>query len=477
MQFTLSNLTLQNKPTRDGMGKFLGGLKFSTRNIPLTQVKQAIEEGYTLTYLYKDTDFSYKGYNKTKNYRGTNYIIVDVDKCEQSPEDFVKELTYKPTIYHTTFSNLTERNGGKYCFHLIYCLSQTVYGEDNFRQLFNTFTNDYADQVDDQARDCHRIVFTSNKALPNFEYYCSGIVYDPTLFITDEQAATIEHDTAPQATTPAHDTKKQKNTLNLDEDFFADLMTLGRRDFLRKYLPIYPPQRSTAITEDLVRVAQNGVKFADLRGTDYYEVPSKWRYDTEKGKGQVVKVAIGERQRQLFFDIALFMECNPNITKEGLVTAIVNEVWEFYDNSDKELTNTRLIQRCAGLWDNRPTMKATGRKFKILECEDMSKRKASGVVKKLLKDEEIGNSIDLKATLEENIKLIHTSKKRLIQFCLDYDIKLKTDKEVKQERILSVLTEHPQASLRELEKIFKAEGIQVSYRTLQRCMERNCDKT
>ena len=465
MQVTISNLTIQNKPSREAMGKFLCGLQFSTRNLPLNKVRQAIEEGYTFTYLYKDTDFSYKGYDKTKNFRGTNYIIVDIDKCDLSPEEFVQGITHKPTIWHTTFSNLSERKGGKYCFHLIYCLTTTVYGEQNFRQLFDTFTADYADQVDEQARDCHRIVFTSNKSLPNFVYGCSGIVYDPTLFIHDIEDVEAEEVVTPVPTT--NTTVREKNTFNLNEDFFTDLMTLGRKEFLRAYMPIYAPHRSTPITEDLVRVAPNGVKYADLRGIDYYEVSSKYRFDPDKGKGQVVKVAIGERQRQLFFDIGLFMEVNPDITKEGLVTAIVHEVWEYYDNSDKELTNARIIQRCAGLWDKRPTMKPTERKFKILETEDMTKRKACGVVKKLFKDEQIGELLDLSATLEDNLKVIPTSKKRLLQFCEEYGLELMTDKERRNERVKEIAQEHPQASLRQLEELCKAEGVAVSRNTIR----------
>lgn len=480
MRFTISNLSLQNKPTREGMGKFLCGLHFNTRNLPLSQVRQAIEDGYTFTYLYKDDDFSYRGYDKANNYLGTQYIIVDVDKCDICPEDFIQGITYKPTIYHTTFSNLTKRKDNKWCFHLIYCLTDTVYGEDNFRQLFNTFTADYANYVDEAAKDCHRIVFSSNKSLPHFSYGCTGIVYDPSLFIR-EVVDVVAEDVTDEQATDSKNTIKQKNNFSLDEFFFNDLMTLGRKDFLTKYRLTYPIIRSTPIPEELIRETANGIRYADLRNFDYFEVDSKYRFDPEKGKGQVEKVAIGKRQQQMFFDISLFLEVNPSITKEGLVYAMVNEVWEFYDNSDKEMTNNRIIQRCAGLWDNRPTMKATGRQFKILECQDMNKRTASGVVKKLLKDEEIGSLLDLSLTLEDNLLFlssngVKTTKKRLVQFCDEYGILLLTNKEKRNNRILEFVNENPEASLRQLVQLCEGEGIDVKKDTIKKVLQGGCLK-
>ena len=472
MRITISNKTLKDKPQPSGMGNFLGSLQFGTRELKWSHIRESIEKGYTLTYIYKDTDFSYSGYNKKDNYLGTEYIIVDIDKCEISPSEFVKGIHFKPTIWHTTFSNLTERKDNKYCFHLIYCLTEMVYGEKNFATLLETLTSDYTEYVDPNAKDCHRIIFTSNKELPNFEYSCSGILYDPSMFLEDlgdTEDKSEEKELKEIAQT--------KNDFQLSEGFFADLMSMGRREFLGKYLFKYPPLRNSVIPEDLIHISHNGITYADLRGFSYYEVPSKYRFDSSKGKGQVKKVQIGERQRQLFIDISLFMQCNPSISKEGLVTAILDEVWQFYDNSDKELTNHRIIELCASLWDSRPKMKATGKKFKILETSNpsMSKMEAVGSIRKLFKDEELGNLLDLSLTVEENLTLLKNNgmgvkRIRLLQFCSEYGISLMTDKDKRNSKIKELRKKFPSASLRELEGICKAMGIDVTRQTITKIL-------
>ena len=143
MNITIANKKLTEKPqTNIEKSIYFKDLTFKTANFNLNVFKEIIENGYTITYIYKDKQFTRENHYMTNNYVGTQFICVDVDKCDITPIEFVDKIEYKPTFIHTTFSNLTEAKDKKYCFHLIYCFNEIIKGEDNFNTIFNILCNE-----------------------------------------------------------------------------------------------------------------------------------------------------------------------------------------------------------------------------------------------------------------------------------------------------------------------------------------------
>lgn len=499
MKISIANKKLLSKPeTNLDKAKYFKNITFKSGNISKDTFIKCIETGCTITYLYKDSEFNRSNSYMKNNYKGTQFICVDVDGCNVNPIDFVEGLKYKPTLLHTTFSNLTAQKQNKWCFHLIYIFDEVIEGEENFRIVFDSLTADYSEFVDNCAKDCHRVIFTSNKNLPNYIFKDYGIIYKVKDFLSNtvvEEFADLDSffnesssvgkfkDASILTTTNNIQANEKNQTLektdkisrndwNLNEDFFTDLNTLKRSDFIDKY---YSDRISshTIITDEMIRYTDKGIVYADLRNVDWYEVPSKYRYNASSGKSQIMKVQNGNRTKSLMFDCLMFLKCNPSISKEDLVTALINEVYRYYNNSDKELNNYKIVGIAKYGWNLKDNIQVEPlkKKFKILVSDTMKKITATGVINKLMKDEQIDENIDYSKTLEQNLKLmkekgIKITKNRLQQFIKDYNLDLKTDKEVRNEKVLELYLKNTDLSLREMVKLCGENGIKIGKDTI-----------
>lgn len=506
MKLTIANKKLLSKPvTNLDKAKYFKNIKFKTGNFKIDTFKKVISNGYTLTYLFKDEEFERDNHYMSNNYYGTQFICVDIDSCEINPIEFVESIKFKPTLLHTTFSNLTPQKGSKWCFHLFYVFDEVIIGENNFDLVFQKITDDYSDYVDKCAKDCHRCIFTSNPTLPNYIFKDYGIIYSVNDFLPKTQSEEFDDidtffnensngkkiQSANILTTinniQGNDNnfpKEKKNEIksndwNLDKDFWEDLNTMQRGTFLNKYLEIYPIINRTLPTNEQI-VYLNGIIYENWKGYNYYEVPSKYRYIKSSGKRQVVKVQNGNRTKSLMFDCLCFIKCNPNITKEWLVTMLVNEVYRYYDNSDKEFNNYKILGIAKYGWNMKDSINIEPLKksFKIQVSTEMSKNKAVGLINKLNKDEEIGNLIDLSISLEENIKVfkengVKITKQRLVQFCNDYQIEILSDKQLRDKAVIDCWEKNNKPSSRKMEELLKEQGIKISYKTIQSIINKN----
>ena len=143
MKISIGNKRLDDKPvSEEKKGSYFKDLSFRTGDVRNSDFKQIIGQGCTITYLFKDNVFNRSNSYMCNNYVGTQFICVDVDECDIKPLDFVENIRYKPSIMHTTFSNLTARKNYKYCYHLVYFFDGIIYGEDDFNMVFHMLTED-----------------------------------------------------------------------------------------------------------------------------------------------------------------------------------------------------------------------------------------------------------------------------------------------------------------------------------------------
>ena len=188
IKVTISNKTTNRKPTPQNIGAFFGKkntssrIIFKTVNFNLSTLETIVSSGYVLAYQCVNDD----AMDRKAGYIGTQFIIVDVDAVDYSIEEMLSIAIHKPTIIHTSFSHLTEAKNNKACYHLIYCFNQTIYGEENFNAALSFVTSGYEHIVDDNAKDCHRIAFTSHYSLPNFQIINTSIIYNVDFFTVNE---------------------------------------------------------------------------------------------------------------------------------------------------------------------------------------------------------------------------------------------------------------------------------------------------
>lgn len=180
MKISYSNKTLNAKPSGLELAKYFGKkgtsnrIQFKTVECQVEDIETIVANGHTLAYQCKEDNVME---DRSKNYIGTDFIIIDIDSIDLTMDEVIDRASYKPTIIHTTFSNLTEKKNNKYCYHLIYCMNETLYGEENFYRAFSLFCSGIEKLVDQNAKDCHRITFTSNSRLPKYQYKFLGNIY------------------------------------------------------------------------------------------------------------------------------------------------------------------------------------------------------------------------------------------------------------------------------------------------------------
>ena len=160
--------------------------------------------------------------------------------------------------------------------------------------------------------------------------------------------------------------------------------------------------------------------YADLRATDYYVVPScKYKWNKVKGKGEIPKVEKGIRNKKLWLDACHFIKTTPNITKEHLVYCLIRVVLEHYDNKDKELTNQYIRRKAKEAWNGTDKVGTTKKRFKIdksywLQRGENDWLKVTHTVQKKMKDKDFSSLFDFNLSLEQNLKVFHGWKKKVM---------------------------------------------------------------
>lgn len=503
MKITISNKTCTHKPTKEESGKFFGkDFNFTTVECDYRDIRTIIENGYVITFLYNDNHFVRANNYMSKNYKGTQFICVDVDESDLTADQLIERMKYKPTFYHTTFSHKTEKKNYKNCYHFYYVLDKVIENEGNFNTLFNLFTTGIEDIYDKAAKDCHRCIYTTNKNNEYYEFKEVGSIYNPDELLSTNTTTTIsfsefvsnsttnwEKTEISNISTTHTDIFKSSeisqptterciltsNDFNLDPEFFNDLNSMSRGEFVMEYCDVFPYRTHTEIDYSLFKDG-----YADVRGIDYYEVPTaQYRWDKEQGRAVIKKIENGHRDSMLWLDGIAFMHIIPNITKEYLVYLMVREVYEHFLNGDKEFNNYKIVQKAKQVWTNINNLSITPiKKNFVLDRgywikHGISPKDAVSLVRKQIKDTDLGSLYDCNLTLEENIEEfkeygVKCTKKRLIQWCEENNIEYLTNKEYRNSLIVYYYKEDNKRSSREIERLLKENNnIEVSYKTIQ----------
>ena len=488
MKVTIStNKFFERKPNANEIGKELSDAVFETIDIKPSDFSTIVEKGCVLSCNCNSVKYDYH-YDKKTKYKGIQFVLIDVDECDLSIDEILNRMKYKPTVVHSSYSHLNENKQFKNCYHLYFFLDEEIEGIENYTKLFNIFSEGIDDILDSKVNCPQRIVFTNHKNNEHFEYHQNDTIYKVKDFIDVNQNKLRNLNDI--INSPKNDSThilynrynicdESKNVqvynhYKIDNDFFNDLNSLKRGELVDKYFPIYPFLRESEYKID------NSKSYIDLRNQDYYEVFNKTRFDGDKGKFVKKKVENGNRHHQLFLDAIQFKAANPSISIEGLILALVNEVLNYYGNSDKEMTNKAIIQTALKVYNGDYKASKSKKKIKVNKSyfyeNECSIQKKIGVAKRDLKDDAIGEVIDLNLSLEDNLDVIRKNgislkKKRLVEFCERYNLKLKTNKEIRNDKIIELYNSNKDLSIAKLETICEMNGIDISSKTIERLIK------
>ena len=503
MKITFSNKKASQKPTKQTSGLFFGKvgtpnrIQFKTGNFDLDTFEKIIGNGHVLSYQCVNDDCM----NRKSGYIGTQYIIVDVDAVDYTMDELLDKIKYKPTIIHTSFSNLTEVKNFKYCYHLIYCLNEVIYGEDKFYTALHYFADDYWDIVDENAKDCHRIAYTSNSTLPYYEYRKLGIIYDVNEIIKEKDDnysdffgvtnnyshtlfTPIDNNVSEEKNVTTE--KTVKNIYSVDDTFFEDYMSLQYSEFLKKYKCHYTVKYETSYE------VEEDKSFVDLTDIDYYIVnPTKYLWNVNSNKWEKRIVKDGNRHNQLFKDAIQFKYVNPNITLEELIISLVDDFYTFYDKTNCSINKKYILDLAKEVLNGDFKGITTDRKRAVnkdyfldktfivdgieVRGSQLTKQQRNGISARDMKDYQLLSCYDELLSVEENHSYINEyiphKKARLIEALERNNIEYFTEADNKKDFVIQLHVGNPKKSSRELEKMCIENGFKISYRTICRIIK------
>ena len=423
------SLSLQHYANKESID--IKKLCFKRSSISIEDFAKHIKEGFCFCHWFTTKSDTFNIYEKKNdNFDRANVVFIDVDDFNMEMKRFINGLSKKPTVYYTTPSNLCPSKGNKYRFRLCYVFSEDIQNGETlasaYRGIIKEIRKDYPTYPDKDSCGARPSQYMNGNGTPRCEVYSTDRVYT----LSDFGVSPIE--SAHNENTSIRERANNKECAYhiTDMDFINDLSTIPPSDLIIKYRERYR------------YFDHSELKYNDgyaLVPEDYQEIYRSWYQDVvTNSSGDIRKVSAvkikrdGDNRRKCLFVSALIRrKILPSITFEHLLYNLVAERQWYYDNSDNTLNNQELMR----IANNALSMeyekiniktKRKPSKFKVdkMYCSERGiKPKAMvGIVRRKLKDEEIGNLYDCNLSVKENLELLKANGikiglSRLYEFC------------------------------------------------------------
>ena len=412
-----------------------------------------IKEGYCFCHSFKTKGLLFGLSEKNDaNFLSADMVFVDIDDSDIEMNDFVDCLVKKPTLYYTTPNNHTEKSNYKYRFRLCYLFSLPIYTVETYHSLYDGIAESIKKDIQEvEIKDnCGRTPSQqfSGNAKAECELYVTDNVFSHTDFPFLNNNALFSSSLSISNGKLLKSAKKNNDAVIEVEDlviadrgFISDVNSLSPYYLIDKYRTKYRYFTHTELHY------QDGYA---LIPSDYQEIFRQTYMDSFiKDNGDEIKFSVvkklrdGDNRRKKLYIAGLIMKkILPSITFEHLLYNLICERTYYYDNSDRVLSN-KVLANIARNVVNTPLEKIQlqSKRKKRKFCVDKSYCAMLGIspnamknkVRKMLKDEEIGNAYDCSLSIAENLAAfkemdISVGKSKLYQWCKENGINTKGEK-------------------------------------------------
>ena len=402
---------------------------------------------------------------KDANFLSADMVFVDIDDSDIEMNDLVSRLSKKPTLYYTTSNNHTEKSNYKYRFRLCYLFSLPIYTVETYHSLYDGI----AESI---KKDIQEVEIKDNCGRTPSQQFSGNAKAECELYVTDNvfshsdfpyQSNNVSFPLSISNGKLSMSAKKDDGTeievedlVIADRGFISDVNSLSPYDLIDKYRTKYRYFTHTELHY------QDGYA---LIPSDYQEIFRQTYMDSFiKDNGDEIKFSVvkklrdGDNRRKKLYIAGLIMKkILPSITFEHLLYNLICERTYYYDNSDRVLSN-KVLANIARNVVNTPLekiqlqSKRKKRKFEVdksyCAMHGISPNAMKNKVRKMLKDEEIGNAYNCSLSVSENLAAIKdmgicVGKSKLYQWCKENGINTKGMKK-------EVCNHNPYAELQEV---------------------------
>lgn len=428
-------------------------VEYQRQSITVEEFALLIKEGYCFCHSFKTNGILFGlSEKKDANFLSADMVFVDIDDSDIVMNDYVGRLSKKPTLYYTTPNNHTEKSNYKYRFRLCYLFCLPIYTVETYHSLYDGIAESIRKDIQDveikdncgrtpsqqfsgnSKAECELYVTDNVFSHSDFPYQSNNVSFSSSLSISNgnlSKSAKKDDDTVIGV----------KDLIIADKSFISDINTLSPYDLIDKYRTKYRYFTHTELH------FQDGYA---LIPSDYQEIYRQTYMDSFiKNNGDEIKFSAvkklrdGDNRRKKLYIAGLIMKkILPNITFENLLYNLICERTYYYDNSDRVLSN-KVLANIARNVVNIPLEKIQlqSKRKKRKFCVDKSYCAMLGIspnamknkVRKMLKDEEIGNAYDCSLSVAENLAAfkemdISVGKSKLYQWCKENGINTKGEK-------------------------------------------------
>lgn len=405
-------------------------IKYKQWSLTIDELTRLIKYGYCFCHCFNTRSNAFGLNEKTDtNFREANMVFVDIDDCIISMSDFVTKLSHKPTIAYTTPNNHSEKSNYLYRFRLCYILENPIKDIDTYKRVYEGIMQHLSKDVEgfvckDNCGRSPSQQFSGNGS-GNCEVYASNIIYDSQRLAISATKVIKQ--------TECH-RLRNADIVASDSQILRDLSAMKPLDFIAKYRHTYSFYERTPLEY------QDGYA---ILPKDYTMIKRAWYWDnfikkdgTVKYFGKCKRLKDGDKRKKKLYASALIRkQILPSVSFEHLLFNLVCDREYYYDNSDNELNNNRLIDICKRVIAT-PLEKIKLQRYRPKEYEvDKEYCREHGItpnemknrVRRLLKDMEIGEFYDCSKSLAENLIMLReigvkVGKSRLYEWCKENGI-------------------------------------------------------
>lgn len=404
---TFSVESFKTKPRKEEYGKIL----FEKNKYSIDEIIEQIRHGHIFCANYADNDERFcfaKGFSKKEKFCYTHIVTIDFDSSEYNPEYIYNSVLLKPSYLHTTYSHTSTDKR----FHAIYLFTDKIKSCEQYRLIYQTIIEGYAKDIegftlrDNCGYSPYQLMNSNFLNNSNFEEF-----YDKTaikVYSISDFLGSIILSNSKQVSCPVKNNKNHPSTLlSLNGQFEKDYYELSPSCMIEKYREQYPYLTSTPVNFN-----EDGYAILD---EDYTEIYRKWYRGTGyKDNGDTYnysvpcKIRKGTRGKMLYKAALLFRKIIPDISTEHLVFCLLCERYYHYDNSDKELSNRRLLEIASAAMLSDVKINSKSKKRFMVDkayCarNGVTPNQHKQKVKKELTDKTIGELYDCSLSVAKNL--------------------------------------------------------------------------
>lgn len=404
-------------------------VQYTKRHLTIDELIELIKEGYCFCHCFTTQSDIFGLREKTDcNFKEANMVFIDIDDSVISMNDFITKLSYKPTLAYTTPNNHTEKSNYQYRFRLCYIFDSPITRIDIYKRLYQGIISATSKDIEgfvckDNCGRSPSQQFSGN-GNGSCETFISRRIYNLNDFELLCKASVKQ----------VNEAQPCSDAVIPNSQFLIDFKTMKSYDFIMKYRHAYTFFESTPLEyhDGYAILPQN---YTMIRRAWYWDNFIK-KDGTIKYFGKCKRLRDGDKRKKKLYASALIRkQILPSVSFEHLLFNLVCDREYYYDNSDNELNNNRLIDICKRVIAT-PLEKIKLQRYRPKEYEvDKEYCREHGItpnemknrVRRLLKDMEIGESYDCSISVAENLIMLKgmglkVGKSRLYEWCKENGI-------------------------------------------------------